>query len=54
MVVQIVFSIVSKQMFGLLFAPNTAVPPRGGPGNPVKLLFGDVSPDLSCPIEVIH
>ena len=28
--------------------------PGGGPGNLVKLLFGDVSPDLSCPIEVIH
>ena len=29
---QIVFSIVSKQMFGLLFAPNTAVPLGEGQG----------------------
>ena len=32
MIVQIVFSIVSKQMFGLLFAPNTAVPLGEGQG----------------------
>ena len=32
LVVQIVFSIVSKQMFGLMFAPNTAVPLGEGQG----------------------
>ena len=38
----------------LIVCTQYSCTPGGGPGNPVKLLFGDVSPDLSCPIEVIH